>query len=368
MGTLLIFLIVFLPVGWGLWRLLRFTRDTIGTHSPLKVQRIYRTTTWSFFRVFDYLFVIMALTMGVVLIYAVLFSSFSMSNPNLARAVFLIMSLVVLCLGIVVPIVDINHWKYAHNVEITTFPEEHEVEITLPDRVLRLRNGDLDNIRSFSNDAKLQLGFTEFYLTNGDLFTLSHRTEGLWVIEEYFKGVPVVHVTRHIPLIGKRSEEPYYKNYGSLQDKPRQAWAVMPVVFLLGVCMLGLTYGMYADAKWEDDMATHTPVVCMKILYGTRGAGTMKYPDKIYAEYQGKTYHFDMGRKYFRSLLGVDTIAVYYDEASGKAFLPTRSSRVGHYAFLYFLIGGCGLGMIGGSVWELVRLSRWRRTLNKTVC
>lgn len=345
--------------------MLRFTRDTIGTNSPLKVQRVYRTTARSIFLGMDYLFVLMALSMGGLIIYALLFSTFSMSNPGLAKVTFSILALVVLCLGIMVPIVDSNHWKYAYHVEITTFPEEHELEISLHDRVLRIGNGDLSKIRSFSNNAKLQLGFAEYYLTNGEMFILSFRTEGISVIEEYFKGIPIEHFVRHIPLIGKQGTRDAYANEVVADEKPQHKWATFGLVFLVGVCLLVTTYGMYADAKWQDEMSTRSPIVCMKIQYAERGAGTVKYPDKIYAAYLGKTYHFEMGRKYFRSLRGVDTIAVYYDAASDRAFLPT-SGKVKHYRGLYVLVGGGGLVLIAGSIWELAKTRRKKRYLQLT--
>lgn len=63
----------------------------------------------------------------------------------------------------------------------------------------------------------------------------------------------------------------------------------------LGLVLLAVTYGMYRDAVWQDKMLTHVPIFCMKITYGTRGAGTVRNPYNVYAEYHGKTYNFEMG-------------------------------------------------------------------------
>lgn len=128
-------------------------------------------------------------------------------------------------------------------------------------------------------------------------------------------------------------------------------------MFGIGVALLIITYGMYRDALWQDQMSTRSPIVCMKILYGTRGWGTVKNPDNVYAEYQGKTYHFELGRKTYRSLLGVDTIEACLDSASGRAFLPT-SGRVKHFTALYFWLGGIGIVVIAGTVWEFAKLAR----------
>ena len=143
-------------------------------------------------------------------------------------------------------------------------------------------------------------------------------------------------------------------------ENRRYGWIVPFVTFLFGICLLVITYMMYTSAKWEDEMSAHLPVVCMKINYGTEGLGTVKYPDRIYAEYLGTTYNFSMGRKYYRSLSGVDTIAVHFDPASGKAFLPTTSARVKHYTGLYILFAAGGLVLIGGGVWEFVKIFKKR--------
>ncbi|MEO6617001.1 MAG: hypothetical protein ABIN80_00040 [Dyadobacter sp.] len=95
----------------------------------------------------------------------------------------------------------------------------------------------------------------------------------------------------------------------------------------------------------------------MKITGRYRGAGTVKLPAEIYAEYKGKAYKFELGRKYFRRMMGVDTIAVYFDSASGRAVLPT-SGNVRHFAFLYVMIAGMGVMLIWVSINQFVQLAR----------
>jgi hypothetical protein len=365
MGTFLVFLVVFLSMGWLLWRMLRFTRDTIGTNSPLKVQRIYHTTFRSFFVGMDYLFVVICAFMGVVIINAALFASSSGPDAVTVRVFLLILAFVILGMVAITLVIDLNHWPYARGVVITTFPDEHELDVQLPDATLRIRDGDIRKIRIYHNNAKLRLGFTQFYLNNGDSFLLSFRTEGWEVIQEYFKGIPVEEFVQYVPLMRTNLVVKNPDHEVLVNDNQRYSWLSLSLIFLLGVCFILMTYMMYKDAKWQDDMSTRAPVVCMKIKYGTRGAGTVKYPDKVYAEYLGKTYHFDMGRKYYRSLFGVDTIAVYFDQASGRAFLPT-SGQVKHYTGLYLLIAGVGLLFIGGSTWEIIKTVRKRSSKTST--
>lgn len=364
MGTFVVFLIVFLPMGWLLWRMLRYTRDTIGTNSPLKVQRVYRTTFRSFFVRADYIFVIIGLLMFWVLMQAVLVSRFSPPYPELGRAMLAALALIMLGVPVVILAVDFNHWPYANGVTITTFPEEHQLELELPDAVLTLQEGDITHIDVYHNNGKVQLGFAVYHLASGAHFILPFNTEGRWVIEEYFKGIPVTWTNRFLFRIPARPEteraaaEPASNAKQSILARSMHyEWAAPAATAVLGVCLLWITYMMYLDSRWKDEMSTRAPVVCMKILYGTRGAGTVKYPDKVHAEYNGKTYHFEMGRKTFRSLLGVDTVAAHYDAESDRAFLP-GAGRVKHYLPLYLWIGGIALAITGGGIWQLFKLFR----------
>nr|WP_295932889.1 hypothetical protein [uncultured Dyadobacter sp.] len=206
MGTLLVFLIIFLPMGWLIWHMIRFTRDTIGTNSPMKVQRIYRTTIQSFFVRSDYLFVLMGLIMFIVTMHAVFFARFSTPYPEIGRAVVFLLSLSSLALPAMIVSVDLNHWPYSRGVVITSYPEAHQLEIELPDAVLVLKEGDISRIEILHNNGKLQLGFAVFYLTSGDHFILPFKTEGMWVIQEYFKGLTVEYFDRLVPLIRVRSK------------------------------------------------------------------------------------------------------------------------------------------------------------------
>lgn len=137
-------------------------------------------------------------------------------------------------------------------------------------------------------------------------------------------------------------------------------WLGLSLMFFLGLIMLVLSYSGYQNAASDDLIAARSPVVCMKITGRERGAGTLKLPDKIYAEYQFKTYRFELGRKSFRSLTGVDSIAVSLDSLSGKAVLPT-SGRVRHLAFLLIAMAAVGIMTIYGCVSESVKLLKSAR-------
>lgn len=144
------------------------------------------------------------------------------------------------------------------------------------------------------------------------------------------------------------------------QAKNRGIWSYI-LLFALGLALIVITYGSYQDDAMLDEMSTGSPVVCMKITARTRGAETVKYPCKVYADYRGKTYQFEMGSKSFRKMLGVDTIEACLNTASGRAFLPI-SGRVTHYMGLYFLIGGGGVLFAGMSIKGFVQIARAQPT------
>lgn len=201
METLIVFSIIFVPMGWVIWRMIRFTRDTVGTNSPLKVKRIYKTTFWSYFANADSFFTLHAFILGGILMNAVLFARFSMPNPGLGRMVMCLLALIMLGLGLAVLTVNLNHWHHVRGAIITTFPEEHELHIDVGDTSFRLKDGDLIKITIRHNDGKLQLGFAKFYLANGNSFILSNKNSGMWVVREFFKRVPVEYEECHLPLI-----------------------------------------------------------------------------------------------------------------------------------------------------------------------
>ena len=80
-------------------------------------------------------------------------------------------------------------------------------------------------------------------------------------------------------------------------------------------------------------------------------------PDEIYAEYKGKIYKFEFGRRHFRSVMGVDSIAVSLDSMSGRAVLPT-SGRIRKLTFSFVLIAGIGVLLIWISIMEGIKRAR----------
>jgi len=203
METLVVFLIVFLPFGWFMWVTLRFTRDTIGENSPLKVRRIYYITEWQYFVNLNSLMLYFLMGMGVILLRLsfTMYVSYTVSNPLLARLFVLFLAIELLVLSIYMIAIDINHWKYIQGVVIETIPEEHALEITFTDEVYRIRAGDITRAAIISNGNRHQIGYAIYYFSNGDYFIIPDAMPGSWVIREYFKDIPVNRIRQRFPFI-----------------------------------------------------------------------------------------------------------------------------------------------------------------------
>lgn len=202
METLIIFLGVFVPVGWGIWRLVRHTRDTIGTNSPVKVKRIYQIDRWAYFVTLDNaMFCFFGLMAFIMSIGAFTFTFVPETNAFIGRILMFALSGLIIGLTLNMFLIDMNHWKYTKGVIIETFPEEHELEMTFGDTKLRLRNGDIIKMVVTGRQGKMPITYTTYYLANGDSFILPYKMPGAWVIQEYFKKIPTEFKYQRFPFI-----------------------------------------------------------------------------------------------------------------------------------------------------------------------
>lgn len=117
----------------------------------------------------------------------------------------------------------------------------------------------------------------------------------------------------------------------------RYRWFWLILMLGLAFFLILMTFGLYRNASRKDEIGSRGKLVHMKITGRERGAGTLKFPDHIYAEYQGIRHDFTCGRKFFRKTMAADSIEVRFDPVSGSAALP-GSGRVRHEAFLYVMI------------------------------
>lgn len=201
MNTFLIFVFVFGIFGWCIWKLLNFTKNTIGDNSPLKVVRVYQIPEWRYFLKFENLFIYYILVFGLFMMKASFSIHTSELNLTLTRLLVFCFGLFFLSVCTVHLSLDINHWKYVRNIIIETNPVDHELNLHFPDHTLILRDGDIEKVLITANEAKMRFGYMTYFLKNGGQFILSDKMPGIEVIHEYFKKIPIEYRKERFPYI-----------------------------------------------------------------------------------------------------------------------------------------------------------------------
>lgn len=201
MNTFLIFLFVFGLFGWCIWKLLNFTKNTIGDNSPLKVVRVYQIAEWQYFMKFESLFIYYMLVFGLLMMKASFFIHTSVLNLFLSRLLIFGFGLAMLAVCFLYLTLDINYWKYTRDIILETNPVDHELNLHFPDRTVILRDGDIEKVLITSNEVKMRFSYMTYFLKNGDQFILSDKMPGIEVIQEYFKKIPVEYRKERFPYI-----------------------------------------------------------------------------------------------------------------------------------------------------------------------
>ncbi len=205
MGTLFLFLFIFGLFGWGIWRLLRLTRDTVGENSPLEVRRVYQISKRRYFMGFFGIMGFLSLVLGIVFLVRLIRVP---PSTNLFHPIFLYLLLFLIVagitgLGVLAFALLLNHWPHAQGVSITTNPTDHSLDIRLRDRVLTLQEGDIERIGVVLHKARMGSSYRIYYLANGDRFLLPDRVPGWNVIDEYFPKIPFSATYLHFGFIKK---------------------------------------------------------------------------------------------------------------------------------------------------------------------
>jgi len=189
--------------GLIIWGLIKFTQNTIGKNSPLKVTRSYEVTKFRYFTKFDNLTVYYFALIGLYCLTKIpdIFSPpvylYDWRNP----AILIFTCTIFIGLPAYYLYLDLNYWKHTKNIRITYLPAEKIIEINFPKKTYHIQEGDIKNIEIISSGGKIQFGYSIYSLENGDLFILTDRVPGTWAIREYFKKIPVKFVEKRFPLI-----------------------------------------------------------------------------------------------------------------------------------------------------------------------
>lgn len=192
METLLVFALFFGVFAWGIWRLLKYTRDTVGDNSPLKVSRVYRVSKWRYFLGFEGIMGGLSILLGIMFFRVLVRTP---PNTDLIHPVFLYVLLFFVLTGIAgIGVLALallsNHWPYARGFSITTNPVDHALKIRSRDREFILQEGDIVSVELVGHKARMGFAYQIFLLTNGDRFLVPQKAPGWNVIHEFFPKIP----------------------------------------------------------------------------------------------------------------------------------------------------------------------------------
>ncbi len=190
MDIVVIFVLIFGFFAWGIWRLLKYSRDTFGENSPLKVSRVYVISELRYFTGFEGIITFVFFLMAMAFPFMIFRITVSSNDSPMLTYIMMFLGLIVFLGGAVLNLILLlNNWKYMKGVVITTYPDEHAVEVKLPDRTFMLYSGDLERVDTLSGESRASNWYHTYHLKNGEQFILSGRMPGCDVIGEYFPEV-----------------------------------------------------------------------------------------------------------------------------------------------------------------------------------
>jgi hypothetical protein len=200
------FLLIFVFFGvFGLiiWLLLKYSENTYGKYSPLKISRSYEISAFQYFTRVDNFAVYYFGTLGIYCL-SKLPNAFSPSKYIYDwRYTALLLSICILLIGLFLYYLNLllNYWKHTRNICIKYQPDEKIVEISFPEKTFIIQEGDIRSIEMIRNVGKIQFGYFVYTLTNGESFILTDRMPGTWAIQEYFRRIPFKMTEKRFPFI-----------------------------------------------------------------------------------------------------------------------------------------------------------------------
>ena len=210
MNVFLTFAFVFLPVGWFIYKMLRYTAKTVGDESPLATVVSYEIEDWEHFTRFDIFFLIFFALINIVMLYIMAF----FAAP--AATAYWHWLITLGCLGVslfslwyVVQLfrLEWQYWFITRNKTITLDPTDKSLEIATSNETVCFTAAEVDVVEKHGpglNSSKLVAGYRYFIfkLKDGRRIYLNHNKSYLdFAIDDYFKTVPIQYVPHKIPWI-----------------------------------------------------------------------------------------------------------------------------------------------------------------------
>ncbi|MCK8492084.1 hypothetical protein M0L20_09515 [Spirosoma sp. RP8] len=208
METFIILLvIVFVPFIWFIYKMIRYTDDTIGENSPLYRERTYEILTEDYFVTFYKGMLAVIFIQFLIIVKILVGEAIRQADPRVfIPALFFFFMAVYLTF---IFYVDWQYWTITRDVQLTLNPFDSSIHIDSPTQLATLTPENVDYIESHlrkSDNPKEPLygyGYLLFYLTDGtivwvnNLFFADHAE----FLERHFKGKPLTTVYHRIPWV-----------------------------------------------------------------------------------------------------------------------------------------------------------------------
>ena len=170
--------IVFLPFGWFILRMLRYTNETIGEDSPLHKERTYQFSTSQYFS--DFLRIANPILAVMMLVLAFITSKATIKQQEPLLFIFSLFFLGFAGFFCFVIYFDWQYWLITRNVLVIFNPLKSSITVDSPTQCCVLTSSNVIHIEEHAKDYKrvskmlADYGFYLFYLTDGRIIQINN--------------------------------------------------------------------------------------------------------------------------------------------------------------------------------------------------
>jgi len=315
MNVLFIFLAVFVPFLYLVWRLIVYTRNTIGENSPFAIAKTYKGRLSRLDKL-EVTFLVLQLCFFIGLIIIVLLAALDF-DPFVGMACLVIVCLAIFILyqSIVFLVTIRDHWLNDRMYTITLLPEGRRV--VLETQQISFSAEDVQSVTIVSNGhSRFNKSYYHFKLADANPFVISTTHPVMDVLVDFLrlKGDKYTYEQDFLPLIKHNGNWDFLRKIKHFFSRRYLMEGVG-----LAICLTGLLVLMfhYKDLKsWENSLVKEPVVIAQKEKYR---AGKANAYDLI-IDYKGKLYrHAVLASTYYRYPVG-NKIELAFDPVSGNFY------------------------------------------------
>lgn len=190
MDTFILFVVIFGLFGAMIWGFYNLIQGTYGKNSPLKIERSYSVSELRYFTKFDNLFVYYFGILGIALFRLIPVKVAQRDNVFWTNLVVFLIGLAFVSITVYFLRIDYMYWLATKGVTLHFIPDSKQIAFEFPDRKYVVSEGDIERIEDTTTGGRSRIGYTKYYLKNGESFILTDRIGGQWAIPEFFKHIP----------------------------------------------------------------------------------------------------------------------------------------------------------------------------------